>query len=261
MKILLGFLLLLARLAHAEVIPIAPIEKGFGISDEPSMSMYWPGKNSKVLIIFIPGGDGRIGIKQEQADIRHPYYQSLKRLTNPSLTSGQADFVVLDSPSELSPRQPYPSARASNDHMVRIESAVRFYKEKTGLPVFIMGQSNGGISVAEFIKYSQKNKKMELMSGMILSGARAESSFNPPLNIPVLFIHHKEDGCSKSTPSSASANFQKMQKINQSTTEMIWITAGETEPKDVCHSGHHMFFGASEEYSKAIDDFLVKVNQ
>ena len=256
LKYLLCVLVTLSEASYAEVILIEPIDKGLGISDKPSISMYWQGKDSKALILFIPGGDGRIGIKEGQADLRHPYYQSLKRLSNPAMTSGHTDFVILDSPNELSPRQPYPTARGTTDHIVRIESAIRFYKEKTGLPIWLMGQSNGGISLTEYVKFAQKNKKMDLISGLILSGARSESNFNPPINMPVLFIHHKEDGCSKITPSSAMSNFQVMKKINLSTTEIIWITSGEEEATNPCHSGHHMFFGVAEEYSRAIDEFI-----
>ena len=257
MKIFLIFFLLLAKFAQGEVISIAPLEKGFGIGEQPSMTMYWQGQNSKVLILFIPGGDGYIGIKEDKVDLKNPYYQSLKRLTNPQSTNGQIDVVILDSPNPLSPRQPYPSARGSSGHIVRIESAIRYYKEKTGLPIWLMGQSNGGISLSEFIKYAQKNNKMELISGLILSSARSESSFNATLNIPVLYIHHHADGCSKSSPSSALENSQKMQKINQSVTELVMVTSGAAEEKDACHSGHHMYFGAAEEYSKAIDKFVI----
>lgn len=256
LKFLLCALFSFSHASNAEVILIEPIEKGFGISEKPSISMYWQGKDSKALLLFIPGGDGRIGIKEGQVDLRHPYYQSLKRLSNPEMTSGHTDFVILDSPSELSPRQPYPTARGNTDHIVRIESAIRFYKEKTGLPIWLMGQSNGGISLTEFVKFAQKNKRMDLISGLILSGARSESNFNAPINMPVLFIHHKEDGCSKSTPSSAISNFQIMKKINLSRTEFVFITGGEEEANNPCHSGHHMFFGAAEEYSRAIDEFI-----
>ena len=261
MKYILIIFSLLMQFCHADVIPISPVEKSFGMGEQPSMSMYWQGQHSKVLLLFIPGGDGYIGIKEDQVDLKNPYYQSLKSLTSPDVTSGQLDVVILDSPSPLSPRQPYPSARAGQGHLIRIESAVRYYKEKTGLPIWLMGQSNGGISLSEFVKYAQKNNKMALISGMILSSARSESSFNSPLNIPVLFIHHQDDGCAKSSPSSAVENFEKMRKINQSATELVMVTSGDTEAKDACHSGHHMFFGAADEYSKAIEKFVMKYSQ
>jgi len=244
--------------AHAEVIPVEPIEKGFSITSEPSMTMYWQGKDSKAVLIFIPGGEGYIGLKLGQTDNRYQFHQMLKRLTNPALTSGRFDVVLLDSPSELSPRQSYPSARGSTDHLVRIESAVRYYKEKTGLPVWLLGHSNGGISLTEFVKYLQSNNKMDLIAGIIPSGARSETYFKPPMNIPVLFMHHRQDGCSHTLAKVANENFTKVKEFNKADTELAWIVGGEAEPRDPCRSGFHMYFGASEESARVIDQYMSK---
>jgi hypothetical protein len=243
---------------QAEVIPIEPIEKGFFISSEPSMTMYWQGKDSKAVLIFIPGGEGYIGLKPGQTDSRSSFSQMLKRLTNSELTSGKFDVVLLDSPSELSPRQPYPSARGSSDHLIRIESAIRYYKEKTGLPIWLMGHSNGGISLTEFIKYMQKQNKADLIAGMIASGIRSESYFNAPLDIPVLFMHHKQDGCSHTMPNVSYLNYTKVKDFNKSATEFAYVTGGEPESKDPCRSGFHMYYGASAEAAKIIDAFMSK---
>src|ERR1039458_4149289 len=247
--------------ARAEVIAIEPLEKGFFISSQPSMSMYWQGKDSKAVLIFIPGGEGYIGLKPGQADNTFHFHQMLKRLTNPTLTSGKFDVVLLDSPNELSPRQAYPSARGGSDHLIRIESAVRYYKEKTGLPVWLMGHSNGGISLTEFVKHMQKENKMNLVAGMIASGIRSESYFNAPLDMPVLFMHHKRDGCSKSSPDSAYSSYMKVKEFNKSVTEFVYVTEGEPESKDPCRSGFHMYYGASDEAAKIIDAFMSKIYQ
>ncbi len=248
----LGFILT----AHAEVIPIEPVEKGFFISAAPSMTMYWQGKASRAVLIFIPGGEGYIGLKEGQNDHKAYLYQALKRLTDPALTSGRFDVVLLDSPGELSPRQPYPSARGATDHLVRIESAIRYYKTKTGLPVWLMGHSNGGISLTEFLKYAQKNMKMDLLAGFIASGARNESYFEAPLAFPMLFLHHRKDGCSHTLPDASYGNYQKVKAFNPAPTEFIYVTGGEAQTNDPCRSGFHMYFGAGEEVAKDIDDFM-----
>lgn len=271
MKILLKFLarhvfmvvaaaLMAAAPAHAGVIAIEPMEKGIFISSEPSLTMYWQGQSSKALLLFIPGGEGKIGLKPGQMDHGSHFHQMLKRLTNPELTSGRFDVVLLDSPTELSPRQPYPSARGSSDHLTRIESAVRYYKEKTGLPVWLMGHSNGGISLSEFVKRMQKENKTDLVAGMIVSGARSESYFDAPLNMPILYLHHKSDGCSKSSPTSGYSNYLKVKAINQSVTEFAYVTEGESESADPCRSGHHMYYGANEQAAKIIDIFMSNAN-
>ncbi len=240
----------------AEVIPVAPIEKCFLCSSTPSLTMYFQGTASKAVLIFIPGGEGYIGLKEGQTNHRYHLFQTLKRLTDPTLTSGQWDVVLLDSPTELSPRQYYPAARGSSDHLIRIESVMRHYKEKTGLPVWLMGHSNGGISLTYFLKHAQKNNKLDLIGGMIPSGIRNESSFEAPIPFPVLFLHHQSDGCSHTTPSAAQALHEKVKKAASSATDFVFVTSGESEARDPCRSGHHMYFGAGEETAKAIDAFM-----
>ena len=263
-RVLRRFLLLLSLLTchfkvQAEVIAVAPLEKGFFSSSAPSLTMYWPGKNARAVLVMIPGGSGYMGLKPGQPDVKNPFYQMLKSLTTPELTSGRWDVVLLDSPAPLSPNQAYPLARATSDHLTRIESAVLFYQKKTGLPVWLMGHSNGGISLTEFVKYIQKEQKPGLISGIIASGIRNESYFNPPMDLPMLFVHHKEDGCAQTTPHRALGNNEKVQAFNQSVTEFAWITGGHSEPKDPCRSGHHMYAGASEESAKVIDDFMSRI--
>jgi hypothetical protein len=220
------------------------------------MTMHWRGSNAKALIIFIPGGEGYIGLKEGDQDHPYPFFQTLKRLTNPNLTSGGFDVVLFDSPSELSPRQLYPSDRGAFDHMIRIESVIKFYKLKTGLPVWLMGHSNGGISLSEFFNYAKKNNKTDLISGFIVSGARSETYFDPPYTFPMLFIHHDKDGCSHTRAEASFKNFEKVKEVSQFPTEFVYVAGGMAEPKDPCRSGHHMYNAAAEEAAKHIDTFL-----
>lgn len=247
--------------AHTEVISIDSADKGLFVSAQPTLTLYWQGKESKAVLIFIPGGEGNIGLKEGQTDHRSQFHQMLKRLTNPSLTSGRFDVVLFDSPYELSPRQAYPAARGGSDHLTRIASVVRYYKEKTRLPVWLMGHSNGGISLTEFVKTLQEETRTNLIAGMIVSGVRSETYFNAPLNMPILFMHHRQDGCLKSTPDASHSNYSKVKEFNKSLTEFASVTEGSAESRDACHSGYHMYFGASEEAARIIDAFISKSYQ
>lgn len=116
MKHLLALCFMLSSALHAaEVFPIEPIEKCFLCSTEPSLTMYWQGKDAKALLLLIPGGEGHVGLRPQQTDHRSHQFQTLKRLTDPALTSGQFDVVLLDSPAPLSPISaiPPPGAAAS----------------------------------------------------------------------------------------------------------------------------------------------------
>ena len=84
---------MIAAFARAEVISIKPLESCFSCSSKPSMTMYWKGKDSKAVVIFIPGGEGYIGLQEGQTDHQYYFFQILKRLTNPLLTSGGFDEI------------------------------------------------------------------------------------------------------------------------------------------------------------------------
>jgi len=254
--LVLGLLFLCRLVTAAEVIPITPIESCFACSSTPSLSMFWASPAPKALILFIPGGEGYFGLKPSQTDVNNDFVNSLKRLTDPSLTSGQYDLVVLDSPSPLSPRQAYPSARESTDHMIRIESAIRFYRDKTGLPVWLLGHSNGGISLSGFISYSQKRHQMDLIAGVIASGIRNESRFEAPLDLPMLFIHNKADACEHTTPHASRSLYEKVKVFDHSPTDYVLVETGAGQPSDPCRSGYHMNYGAGEEYARDVDLFL-----
>jgi hypothetical protein len=255
-RLLVLALLSVFALARAEVIQVDLKEDG-KIDSKPTMTMYWAGQQARAVLVLIPGGDGNIGIKPETPDLKHPFYQALKRLSAPALTSGATDVVIFDNPYPLSPNQRYPSARGTSDHIKRMESVLAFYKEKTHLPVWVMGHSNGGISLMELIRDLQKTDRTKLIDGMVVSSARNESSFSAPLNFPILFIDHKNNGCAVDDQ-TVYRTYESVKKITSSAVGQVLITSGESQSANPCYSGFHMYFKAEDELSKALDDFIGK---
>ena len=121
-----------------------------------------------------------------------------------------------------------------------------------------MGHSNGGISISEYIKYLQQKNKTNEIAGVIASGIRNQSFFYPPIEFPILFIHHEKDACINTRPTESLLNFQKIKEFAQSDVQYITILSGESEPNDPCRSGYHMYYNAGPELSKALDNFLSK---
>ena len=244
--------------AYAEVIPIASTSTGLLSSSAPTLTFYWPGKDSKAVLLFIPGGPGQIGLKPDTAEPQGERPQMLKRLSDPEATSGRYDVVLIDSPYPLSPNSPYPSARGTTDHVKRIEATALYYGHKTGLPVWVIGHSNGGISLTAFIRYLQAEGKMSLVSGMVALEIRSESRFGPPIDFPVLFVHHQKSDCQYAVGSEVVKIYDKLKAFDTAPTEFVWITGGEAQA-DPCSSGFHVFHNAGPEVAKAIDDFLSKI--
>jgi hypothetical protein len=242
-------------LSNADVIPVNPITSGTFYSADPIMTMYFQGVKPRALILFISGGWGKIGLRSNTKSLIDPFSRMLQQLNNPKKTSGKYDLVVLDTPHELytSPQ------RGSSDHLSRIESVIQFYIKKTGLPIWIMGHSNGSLSMASFIHYLQEAKKVNLVSGLIISGGRNETSFSPPLLMPMLFIHHEEDACINTQPNNTFDVYKTVKEFDYADVQYVFIQSGEYELNDPCTSGYHMYFNAEDEVAEAIDSYLGKI--
>jgi hypothetical protein len=165
--------------------------------------------------------------------------------------------VVFDSPVFLPTGTDYPYSRRDSEHLTRIESVVRYYKEKYRLPIWIMGHSNGAVSITEFYKMLQKSQKENLVEGAIYSSARNGASFNDTTYLPVLFLAHERDQCQKSQPSQSRAVYEQLRKNDPQPVEYVLIRGGESQMNNPCSSGFHMFYGAGEEVYKAIDRFVM----
>ncbi len=237
--------------AIAEVVAVEPTATGLFRSSEPTLTFHWGASDPRAVLIMIPGGEGHIGLTRERQDLGGFYRRALKPLSDASETSGTLDVVVFDSPYPLPAGDVYPTSRGSSDHLDRIESVVRYWRDKLGKPVWLMGHSNGAISVAEFLR-----EKGDIVDGVIVSSSRNGIKVPDDTALPVLFLHHRNDACSKSAPQRASAAFDDLRSASRSAASFNWIEGGRPEPGNPCASGFHMYFGAELDAAKAIDSFI-----
>lgn len=244
--------LLLGQITSAQVIAISP----FASSEAPpTLNFLWQSKNTKAVLIFIPGGEGHLGITPDRKNLGGFYGSTLKPLSDSSLTSGHFDVVVFDNPTALPVGKTYPVSRTSQDHLSRIDSVVHFFKNKTNKPIWLMGHSNGAVSITEYYKYLKKEKRDTVIAGMIYSSARNGADFPVDTHLPVLFLAHEKDGCRMSTNYASRSVYDNLSKTNSEKTQYVVLKGGEEESGHPCVSGYHMFYGASDEAYKAIDAF------
>ncbi len=248
--------LLSPTLALSQVVSVEFKEKGLFFSDAPTLNFLWPSKQAKATLVFIPGGEGKAGITPERVNLGGFYGTTLRPLSDEKRTHGAFNVVVFESPTPLPVGTEFPVSRQGQEHLKRIESVVRFFKDKYSLPVWIMGHSNGAVSITEFYKMLQKNQQQDLIAGAIYSSARHGAEFNDKTQLPILFLAHEQDKCPKSTPARGLAVFQQQQKTNLSKTAFVFIKGGEIQTQNGCHSGFHMFYGAGAEAYSAIDEFV-----
>ena len=240
--------MLVSSLSMAEIILVPG-------PDGETTTAYWSSPDSKAVLIFMPGGDGSFNVGG-----KNPARPSwvLSKLYDASQKSSGLDLIFVDSPYSLGMRGGNIAPRYSKDHQSRMLSVVQFYKEKTKKPIYIIGHSNGTISEAEFLNRSPDNQK--LVTGVIISGSRNETSIEVPLNIQILFLHHEDDANGRWTSySNAEGIYKKVKALNAGPTEFSTVHGGESGG-DPSTSGHHMYEGSLEEAANYIWNFIFKQN-
>lgn len=254
----LGVLVAIWMVTDAALAEVIAVPNG-GDGGVPTQTLFWESPNAKATLVFIPGGNGQLGLKPAQTDTKNNFYHSFKELTQSANGSDGINIVLFDSPDALDPApNSYPWSRASKGHLSRVSSVVRFYKHKTGTPIWIMGHSNGAISVTEFTRFDDPERGPSLLSGLVVSGARTGSRFDGKMrSIPVLFLHHEKDGCREGNPDASVRNFEQLKKTNTAPTEFRFIKGGVSQGKSPCESGYHMYNGAEMEMIGVLRDFIL----
>jgi predicted esterase len=234
--------------AQAEVIKVP-----FPGTDTPTV--YWEKPDSKGVLIFMPGGSGSFNLTKKNNPQPFWMLRSLFQSTKPN---GGFDLVFMD--SDLTLDGNFGEAwfrlapRRSTNHIDRMKSTIEFYKNKTQKPVYLLGHSNGAVSIAEFLNQSPDNQKM--VAGLIFSGSRNETDVKQSLDIPVLVMHHQNDPNRWTRFPDAEKLFERVKKSNKSITVLSIVQGGQDEGGDPSHTGRHMYAGAVEEAAALIDNFL-----
>jgi pimeloyl-ACP methyl ester carboxylesterase len=249
--------------ALAQAIAVPSLEN----PSTPTMTFLFRAPEAKATLVFIPGGEGRRGIQPDWKEthgyfIKYEFNVMLRSLTDPQLTSGSFDVVIFDSPTDLPVQRHWSTARTSADHLSRIEDVVRFYKEKLGRPIWLMGHSMGSISVTEFYKRVQSKKSEDLVAALIISGGEDGTSLRyETTKLPVLLLHHEKDECAGNPLSHAQRLQSRLKDSGNSAAELFVVTGGTPAPQNPCRSGYHMYLGVASEAAKWIDQFARKYLQ
>lgn len=246
---------MLAQASWAQVIAVEPTEKGLFYTTAPTLTFLWPARQARAVLVFIPGGEGRLGLKEDRKNIGGFYGNTLRPLSDPTRTSGSFHVVVFDSPHELSSGGAYPSSRTTPDHLMRIDSVVRHYQEKFNLPIWLMGHSNGAVSLVEYYSKLMKSGQASRLQGLVYSSARNGAFFPARTQLPVLFLAHERDGCENSTLVNARKVHADLLSGSATQTDFVLVRGGEAEGAHPCRSGFHMYHGAEDEAFSAIDRF------
>ena len=216
--------------------------------DAPTKTLLTPVKNAKAIVLLFPGGGGVLNLQSNGSTTSfHTFVRSKDLWAQYGI-----DSVLVDTPYDLGGGMR--NSRSIRDHQQRILNVVTYYKEKFNLPVWIFGHSMGTVSVTEFINGGKEKEK--LIAGVIIAGTYRSATVDSDVSVPVLAIHHVNDGCAN-TPFITSERIIE-DRPKQSVSEFIRMDGGVSEG-DVCGSmAYHGFNQKEPEFIKVAAQFILK---
>jgi pimeloyl-ACP methyl ester carboxylesterase len=214
--------------------------------------------NPRAAVILFAGGTGGLQIS-ENGSFGWGAGNFLVR-TRQLFVEGGLTVAVIDAPSDRQ-RPPYlDSFRQTPEHVADVKAVIAWLKRQNNIPVWLVGTSRGTQSTA-FIA-TQLGIKDSGPDGLVLTSTilRDNKERSVPemslesIKIPVLVVHHKQDGCKLCSYWDTSYLMKELSGVPRK--ELIAVTGGENQG-DPCEAfAHHGFNGQEKEVVGRIVDWI-----
>jgi len=227
----------------AEVVDI-PTPKG-----KPQRILFYPAPAAEATVVLFPGGDGIVGIRDDGSADRpgHTFTRSMNLWEKQRINA-----VLFDAPDGLGR---HGELRDDADHVDRITAVISWLRSRSNLPVWLVGHSNGTISVASYLNAAPGNEKN--VAGLAVLGTEHSVAFKRPVKLPILAVHHNQDGCNV-TPISASVRVIDAAKATSPRAELVRMDGGRQESAPCRARSYHGFLGIEDELVSRIGAFVRK---
>ncbi|MGH8713321.1 MAG: alpha/beta hydrolase [Casimicrobiaceae bacterium] len=211
----------------------------------------------KVVVISFVGGLGAINLEKraQKGPVKFgPGANFLVRIRDQMTDADIAD-VIVDSPSDQLPRGMSDNFRLGQDHAADIRALIGDLKQRfPGARIFLLGTSRGTISAAA-LGASLGN----LVQGVVLTSTvtnadrtgAALSGFDfGSIKVPVLLVHHRDDGCR----TSPYAGAQRLAKR----FPLVSVSGGDPPQSDPCEAmASHGYLGREAPTAQAIRNWML----
>jgi hypothetical protein len=212
----------------------------------------------KAVVVLLAGGGGRLQIN-DGGSIRFGR-NFLVRSRELFAQPGNA-VVVLDAPSDQSSGMNI-AFRQGADHVADLAAVIAWSRAKWNKPVWLVGTSRGTQSVAYAavaLAGDAKGPDGIVLSSSILARSRFDGGTPvqelalDKLKIPVLVVHHQDDGCLSCAPSRVR---EIMAKLPPATSKLVMETGG-VSTGDPCEAmAHHGYNGIEDRVVSDITAFI-----
>lgn len=242
-----------AALASEEVLTI-PTRSGITLS---YLLVQDPSATPQIVVISFVGGYGDINLVrlfEQQTPAFGPTANWLIRIRSLLADADMAD-VIVDAPSDHLPQGMSDGFRQGTDHLADIRALIadirmRFPHAK----VYLLGTSRGTVSVAALAARLGDSVQGAILTSTTTKRDRmgpALSGFDfTSITIPVLLVHHRDDGCVTSPYWEASRLAKNF--------PLISVSGGNPPQTDACEPlSPHGFFGRDDLVVNAMKNWML----
>lgn len=217
-------------------------------------TLFWEAApDAKATVFLLPGGGGGFGQVEDG-----------KATSNNFLVRSEAFFVangfnvaIFGRPNDMD--ELGWTERTEPKHMTDVAKVLAFVKQKSRLPIWIVGTSRGTVSATAMAI----NVHDPAIAGLVLTssvvryttpGAVPRQDLKA-INLPVLVYHHAKDACKHCQASEAPYIIKGLS--NAPVKKLMVVDGGANPSGDACAGQHwHGFIGMEMEAVDAISEWI-----
>jgi len=253
------FFLACATLAQAEVTQqVVDIPTRPGVTQR--MVVLTP-EAPKAAVVLFAGGHGGLQI-YPGGSFRWGEGNFLVRTRGLFAEQGLT-VAVVDAPSDRQSPPFLSGFRQTPQHAEDIKAVIAWLREQRKIPVWLIGTSRGTQSAAYVATQLAQAEGPDglVLTSTILTDRRSRSVTEMPverLHLPVLVVHHEQDGCQHCRFSDVPALMDKLKGASR--TKLLAFTGGISQG-DPCEArAHHGYNGQEREVVAQIAAWITKKN-
>lgn len=211
----------------------------------------------KVVVISFIGGLGAIGLERraQKGPVKlGPTANFLVRIRDQMTDADVAD-VIVDSPSDQLPDGMGDRFRLGSDHAADIRALIGDLKQRfPGAKVFLLGTSRGTISAAALGASLGDIVQGVVLSSTVTNSDRTGTGLSAfdfgSIKVPVLLVHHRDDGC-RSSPYSGAERLSKK-------FPLVSVSGGDPPQSEPCDAmSQHGYLGREAPTTQAIRNWML----
>lgn len=245
--------LLLALLVS---VPAMAADQVIRLESRPGVKVpvfYMKRDGATATVVLLPGGAGGIG----KIEDGKPTGTNFLVRTRAFFADAGLNVAVMSRASDKNDLD-YPD-RVSDEHMTDIKALVDYLKKDAGVPVWLVSTSRGTVSAtAAAVKFGNIDLGGIVLTSSVVNYKKVGAVPTQDLaaiKIPVLVLHHEQDGCAHCRPHEVPAIVTGLK--NAPFKKLMMVNGGGNPTGDPCEALHyHGFIGMEKGAVTLITDWI-----